>query len=83
MALAQAAEKVEQKLPPQYAKYAKVFDKPKEGELPPQQPFDHGIELKETFIPKVAKSYPMNPKETEACKAFIEEHLRSGKIRKS
>ena len=67
MALAQATEKVEQKLPPQYAKYAKVFDEPKGGELPPRQPFDHGIELKETFILKVAKSYPMNPKETEAC----------------
>ena len=25
----------------------------------------------------------MNPKETEACKAFIDEHLKSGKIRKS
>ena len=83
MALAQATERVEQKLPPQYAKYAKVFDEPKGGELPPQQPFDHGIELKETFIPKVAKSYPMNPKETEACKVFIDEHLKSGKIRKS
>ena len=82
-ALAQAAGKVEQKLPPQYAKYAKVFDEPKGGELPPRRPFNHGIELKETFIPKVAKSYPMNPKELEACKAFIEEHLKSGKIRKS
>ena len=82
-ALAQAAERVEQKLPPQYAKYAKVFEGPKGGELPPRQPFDHGIELKETFIPKVAKSYPMNPKEMEACKAFINEHLKSGKIRKS
>ena len=82
-ALAQAAERVEQKRPPQYAKYAKVFDKPKGGELPPQRTFDHGIELKETFIPKVAKSYPMNPKETEACKVFIDEHLKSGKIRKS
>ena len=82
-ALAQAAEKVEQKLPPQYAKFTKVFDKPKEGKLPPRQPFDHGIELKETFVLKVAKSYPMNPKEMEACKAFINEHLKSGKIRKS
>ena len=82
-ALAQAAERVEQKLPPQYAKYAKVFNEPKGGELPPQRPFDYGIELKETFIPKVAKSYPMSPKEAEACKAFIEEHLKSGKIRKS
>ena len=35
-ALAQAAERVEQKLPPQYAKYAKVFDEPKRGELPPR-----------------------------------------------
>ena len=81
--MAQAAERVEQKLPPQYARYAKVFDEPRGGELPPRRPFNHGIELKETFIPKVAKSYPMNPKETEACKAFINEHLKSGKIRKS
>ena len=36
MALAQAMEKVEQKLPPQYAQYARVFDEPGEGELPPQ-----------------------------------------------
>ena len=82
-ALAQAAEKVEQKLPPQYAKYTKVFDEPGEGELPPRRPFDYRIELKETFIPKVAKSYPMNPKEMEACRAFINEHLKLGKIRKS
>ena len=34
-ALAQAAGKVKQKLPPQYAKYAKVFDELKGGELPP------------------------------------------------
>ena len=81
--LAQAAEKIEQKLPLQYAKYAKVFDEPKEGQLPPRQPFDHGIDLKETFVPKVAKTYPMNPKEMEACKAFIDKHLKSGKIRKS
>ena len=31
----QAAEKVEHKLPLQYAKYAKVFDEPGDGELPP------------------------------------------------
>ena len=31
----------------------------------------------------MAKSYPMNPKEMEACKVFVNEHLKSGKIRKS
>ena len=34
-ALAQATKRVEQKLPLQYARYAKVFDEPKGGELPP------------------------------------------------
>ena len=34
--LAQATEKVEQKLPPEYAQYAKVFDEPMGGKLPPQ-----------------------------------------------
>ena len=83
MALAQAAGKIEQKLPPQYAKYAKVFNEPKDRELPPRWLFDHGIDLKDTFIPKVAKSFPMNPKELEACKEFIDENLKASKIRKS
>ena len=34
-ALAQATKRMEQKLPPQYAKYAKVFDEPKGEKLPP------------------------------------------------
>lgn len=34
-ALAQATEKVKQKLPSQYVKYVKVFDEPKDGKLPP------------------------------------------------
>ena len=32
----------------------KVFDEPKDRKLPPQQPFDHAINLKQTFVPKVA-----------------------------
>ena len=82
-ALAQVAEKVKHKPPPQYAKYTKVFDDPKDGKLPPWWPFDHGIMLKDTFVPRVAKMYPMNPKETEVCKEFIDENLKAGKIRKS
>ena len=81
--LAQATQKEEQQLPPQYAEYAKVFDEPGEGQLPPRCPFDHGIELKDSFVPKVAKSYPMNPKGMKACKAFIDENVKTGKIRKS
>ena len=34
-------------------------------------------------MPKVAKAYPLNLKEMDACKEFIDEYLKSGKIRKS
>ena len=83
MVLAQATEKVETKLPPQYTQYAKVFEEPKDGQLPPRRLFDHGIDLKETFVPRMAKSFPMNPKELEACREFIDENLKAGKIWKS
>ena len=83
MVLAQATEKVETKLPPQYTQYTKVFEEPKDGQLPPRRLFDHGIDLKETFVPRVAKSFPMNPKELEACREFIDENLKAGKIWKS
>ena len=68
---------------PAYAKYAKVFDEPGEGELPPQWPFYHAIDLKDLFIPNVAKTYPMNPEEMKACKEFLDENLKAGKIQKS
>ena len=71
MALAQATENVEQKLPLQYTKYTKVFNEPGEGELPPWRPFNHGIDLKETFIPKVAKTYPMNQKRWKHVKYLL------------
>ena len=82
-ALTQAVGKVEYKLPPQYANYAKVFNEPKDGKLPPRRSFDHTIDLKNTFILKVAKTYPMNPNEMDICKEFIDKHLKSGKIHKS
>ena len=80
--LAQATAKVKHKLPPQYAQFAKVFNEPKAGKLPSRWLFNYVINLKGTFIPKVAKAYPLNPKEI-ACKEFIDKHQKSGKIQKS
>lgn len=80
MSLAQATEKVEQKLPIHYAWYTKVFKESKTGKLPPQWTFDHTIHLKDTFVPKVAKVYLLNPKEMDTFKEVIDEHLKSGKI---
>ena len=37
--------------------------------------------MKDSFIPKVGKVYPLSPDERKATDEFIDEHLKSGKIR--
>ena len=60
--------------------FADVFSEQTYDILPPHRPFDHTIKLKDSFIPKIAKVYPLNPAEKEACKTFIYEHLKMGHI---
>ena len=60
--------------------FADVFAESTHNQLPPHQPFDYTIDLKEDFLPKIVKVYPLNPKEHEACEAFIKEHLATGHI---
>ena len=81
MELAIAAHKDEVTLPPQYSAYTNVFSEQTFNILPPRQDFDHAINLKESFTPKVAKLYPLNPEELAACQAFINENLKTGRIR--
>ena len=81
--LAIAAQKDDVILPPQYADYANVFSKWTFNALPPQWDFNHAIELKESFIPKVAKIYLLNPQEVAMCREFIKENLKTGCIQPS
>ena len=78
--LAQQMEKPKAKLPQSYVDFRDVFDKKTIDELPPSRTFDYAIELNKGFSSKVAKVYSLNPKEQEACRAFVNEHLKSGKI---
>ena len=82
MELAQREEKLKPKptLPPDFTTSADIFEKPKDGELPPSRPYDHAINLTEGFVPKVAKAYPLSPNELEAAEKFVEDNLREGKI---
>ena len=59
--LAIAAHKDEVTLPRQYSEYTDVFSEQTFDALPPRCDFDHAIDLKESFTPKVAKLYPLNP----------------------
>ena len=70
-------------LPPQYSNYADVFSEQTFDALPPWRDFDHAINLKESFTPKVAKLYLLNPEELMACQAFVNENLKTGRIQPS
>ena len=78
--LAQADKPKDISIPDFCSSFADVFSEQTYNILPPHCPFDHTIELKDSFIPKIAKVYPLNPAEKEACKAFIDEHLKMGQI---
>ena len=66
---------------PEFCKdFADVFLEKIYNVLPPHQSFDHAIKLKDSFIPKITKVYPLNPAKKDACKAFTDEHLKTGQI---
>ena len=80
MELAQQTEKPKAKLPQPYIDFKDIFEKKTIDELPPSRIFDHAIKLNEGFSPKVAKVYPLNPKEQEVCRTFVNEYIKSRKI---
>ena len=78
--ITQEATKEKVTLPVAFREYVDVFSKKTPAKLPSSQSYHHTIELKDSFIPQQAKAYPLNPIKHQACKRFIEEHLKTGKI---
>ena len=56
----------------------RIFDK-----LPERKPWDHAIELVPDATPVSCKVYPMSVNEQQKLDEFLEENLRSGRIRPS
>ena len=70
-------------VPPQYHPYKAVFSKESFDELPDKRPWDHIIELKPDFEPFRSKIYPLSLNEQTELDAFLDENLKSGRIRPS
>ena len=51
--------------------------------MPTRKIWDHTIDIKEGFIPKKGKVYPLLKEEREEVREFIKEQLRKGYIRPS
>ena len=78
--IAQKEKPVETTIPTWCSDFENVFSEKTHETLPPHRPYDHVINLKPDFVPKIAKIYSLNPAEKVACREFVQEHLKTGRI---
>ena len=70
-------------VPPCYHSYLNIFSEQATSWFPLQKPWDHTIDLKDTFQPKKGKLIPISPEEQKEVSEFIDEQLAKGYIRLS
>src|SRR5436305_12004032 len=74
---------VKDQLPPQYRRFAKVFSREEQSRLPEHSPWDIEIDLETGKQPPRGHLYPLSHNELEALREYIDEILKTGKIRPS
>jgi hypothetical protein len=70
----------EQLVPAEYYKYLDIFSKEKTHRFPELRPWDHKIEVKEGFEPKLFKNYNLTPAEQIELDRFLKKNLKKGYI---
>jgi len=75
--------KTEKMVPRQFHKYLKVFEKKESERMPMRKAWDHTIDLREGFVPKKGKIYPLSRVEREEVQEFVKDQLRKEYIRPS
>ena len=75
--------KPEDLVPKAYHKYLKVFSKKESERMPVRKPWDHAIDMKDTFVPKKGRLIPLSPQEQKEVSNFINDQTRKGYIRPS
>jgi hypothetical protein len=71
------------KIPAVYHEFLSVFSQSASDSLPPHRSFDHAIELKDGEEPPWGPIYALSETELTALREYLEEMLRTGKIRPS
>ena len=70
-------------VPRWFHKYLKIFEKKDSERMPMRKTWDHAIDLREGFVPKKGKIYPLSRVEREEVKKFVKDQLKKGYIRSS
>jgi hypothetical protein len=73
----------EQLVPAEYHEYLDIFNEEKAHRFPESRPWDHKIEMKEGFEPKLFKNYNLTPAEQLELDKFLKENLEKGYIQPS
>jgi len=67
-------------VPEKFYEWIKVFEKKQSERMPMRKLWDHAIDVKEGFIPRKGKVYPLSREEREEVREFVKEQLRKGYI---
>ena len=70
-------------VPEKFHKQIKVFGKKQSERMPTRKMWDYAIEVKEGFILRKGKVYPLSREEREEVREFVKEQLRKGYIQLS
>ena len=79
----QSVAELEARLSAQYRDFVSVFEPQMADALPPHRTFDHAIDLQEETKPPWGPIYALSEKELTALREYLDEILRTGKIRAS
>ena len=63
----------EEMVPRRFHKYLKVFEKKDSERMPTRKTWDHAIDLREGFVPKKGKIYPLSRVEREEVQEFMKD----------
>ena len=76
---------LEEQIPKEFHDFLDIFSEEKAARFPKSRPWDHKIELKDTFIPKSFKTYNLTPEEQTELNKFLKENFgmeRAGETEK-
>jgi len=70
-------------VPEKFHEWIKVFGKKQSERMPTRKLWDHAIDMKEGFVLRKGKVYPLSREEREEVREFVKEQLWKGYIRPS
>ena len=71
---------LEEQVPKEFHEFLDIFSEEKAARFPEPRPWDHKIEMKDTFVPKSFKTYNLTPEEQIELDKFLKENLKKGYI---